>query len=368
MPQTTVIPKALRPGGTIGFISPSARLNEIFAVPTARAKAALENRGFKVKIFWTHEDPENTTVQQHITHRKQEILDAFADKEVDAIIATIGGLTCSELVPHFINDETALETLRSNPKIFVGYSDITTLHWLLHKYTGLRTFYGPTALPELGEFPKPMDFTIDNLIRTIVHDPATGAAPQAIGPVPRSMEWAPYVADFFLSPNPASEKPSEYVPTPGWEWLHGGKVTDARIFGGCISLVQRLQGIRPIVPDWKGRVLFLEASLGDDNVSGISLERTRQQFADIVAQGVVDDIKGLVFGRFAGYRTEEQRQVISKLIREVFIENDAVTNDFPILINVDIGHTSPILTIPMDALVSLDSEKDEFVILEAGIR
>lgn len=367
MSQPTVIPKALRPGCTIAFISPSARLNEIFPLPIVRAQAALEARGFKVKIFWTHEEGESTTVQQHITHRKQEILDAFADKEVDGIITTIGGLTCSELVPHFVNDEAALEILRSNPKVFVGYSDITTLHWMFHKYTGLRTFYGPTAIPELGEFPKPMDFTIDNLIRAIAHDPSTGVPPQPIGPVPRSTEWEPYLPDYLLHDNPKSEKPNESAPSPAWKWLRGGKATDARIFGGCISLVQRLQGMRSIAPDWKGRVVFLEAADGDDLIAGLTLSRTRQQLADLVAQGVMDGIKGLVFGRFFGYRTDEQQQAIAKLVREIFIENEAVTGDFPILMNVDIGHTSPIITIPMDALVSMDSEKDEFVILEAGV-
>ena len=367
MAPTTVLPKALKPGGTIAFISPSARLNESFAAPTARAKAALENKGFSVKVFWTHEDPETTTVQQHINHRKQEILAAFSDKEVDAIICTIGGLTCSELVPHFVTDAAALQVLRDNPKIFIGYSDITTLHWLLHRYTGLRTFYGPTAVAELGEFPKPMDFTMDNLIRTIVHDPSTGTAPQPIGPVPRSKEYAPMLPHYFLQSDTTSEKPSEYAPSPPWYWLRGGKVTNARIFGGCISLVQRLQGVRSIVPDWKGRVLFLEASFGDQFSEGRSLGRTRQQLADLVAQGVLDEISGVVFGRFSGYTTDEQRDSAARLVKEMFVENDAVTKDFPILMNVDIGHTSPILTIPMDALVSLDSEKDEFLILEAGV-
>ncbi|KUI60385.1 hypothetical protein VP1G_07619 [Cytospora mali] len=365
-PPDIIIPKALRPGGTVGFISPSERLHEAMPDPTARGKALFEASGYKVKIFWTHEDPGTRTVNSHIAVRKAELLAAFADPQVDALVCMIGGSTMCELVPAFLRDEAALDVLRRNPKVVVGMSDITFLHWLLRATTGLRTFYGPTVVPELGEYPSAMAFSTENLFRAISH-PA-GTTP--IGAVPRSSEWRPKLPDFFYG-DQASTVPSAYEPTPAWRWLRGGKA-EGRIFGGCLSVVVRLSGVPALVPDWSGRVIFLETQSSEASLEqGFLLEKIRQALADIIARGWFDKVAGLVLGRFFGYNTEEQRAEVDRVVRETVIENEWIKNevygDFPVLTNVDIGHTSPMITLPMDALVRLDSEKDEFSILEAGV-
>lgn len=84
----------------------------------------------------------------------------------------------------------------------------------------------------------------------------------------------------------------------------------------------------------------------------------------------MDQINGLIFGRFYGYDSQESQDELADVIYGLICEGEIVKNkkDFPVLMNVDVGHTSPMITIPMDALVSLDSEKDEFAILEAGIQ
>ncbi len=84
----------------------------------------------------------------------------------------------------------------------------------------------------------------------------------------------------------------------------------------------------------------------------------------------MDQISGLIFGRFYGYDSHESQDELAAVIYGLLCDGDIVKNkeDFPILMNVDVGHTSPMITIPMDALVSLDSAKDEFSILEAGIQ
>lgn len=360
-----VLPKALRPGGTIAFVSPSMRLHETFPGPTARGAAVLEARGYKVKHFWTHEDPSATTVSSHIAVRKAELLSAFADPDVEAIVCMMGGQTMSELVPAFLRDPGALAVLARNPKVVVGMSDITHLHWLLRATTGLRTFYGPTVVPELGEYPAAMPFTVDALLAAVTRPGAP------LGPVPRSEVWRPRLPEFFFG-DPASTAPSAYEPSPPWRWLRGGRA-EGRVYGGCLSVVVRLGGIAPLVPDWAGRVVFLETQSAErDLVAGFLLGRIRQFLADLVAQGVFDKVAGLVLGRFFGYNTEEARAQVEQVVREVVIENEWVRNErygpFPVLMNVDIGHSSPMITLPMDALVRLDSEKDEFSILEAGVQ
>jgi muramoyltetrapeptide carboxypeptidase LdcA involved in peptidoglycan recycling len=108
----------------------------------------------------------------------------------------------------------------------------------------------------------------------------------------------------------------------------------------------------------------------DDPTKGLPLARVRQFIADLIAYGVMDRISGLIFGRFYGYDSQKSQDELARVIYELLCEGDIVKNEreFPILMNVDVGHTSPMITIPMDALVSLDSAKDEFSILEAGIQ
>lgn len=92
--------------------------------------------------------------------RVDELHEAFRDDEVHSIICCIGGLTANEILPHL-----DYELIREHPKIFVGSSDITLLHYALLAGAGLRTFYGPSAIMQLGEYPAPLDFTWEHFVR-----------------------------------------------------------------------------------------------------------------------------------------------------------------------------------------------------------
>lgn len=97
---------------------------------------------------------------------------------VKAIICAIGGLSANELLPHL-----DYELIKANPKIFCGYSDITLLHHAFFTQAGLQTFYGPAAITQLGEFPKPLDFTLSHFLKVLQ---TTG---KPVGALPRSIEW-----------------------------------------------------------------------------------------------------------------------------------------------------------------------------------
>lgn len=361
MAPNPILPKALPPGGTIALLSPSLRLHETFSAPTQRGIQFLEGLGYTVKPIWTHEDPATTTVASHIAVRKAELLAAFADPAVDAIICMVGGATMTELTPALLHDADALRILRDHPKVLVGYSDISHLHWLLYSQTGLRTFYGPTVVPELGELPHPAEYSVRHLLAAITR-PA-----EPVGRIRASEAWRARLAPYFR--DPAAVEASVYEPTPPWRWLRGGK-GEGRAFGGCLSVVVRLGATRALVPDWRGRIVFLETSMAEgDRWRGAPPEKVRQQLADLVSQGVFDQVAGVVLGRFYGW--EEHAEELDRIVREVVVDNPWVRNadypGFPVLYGVDFGHTSPMITIPYDALCRLDSENDEFSILEAGV-
>ena len=359
MAPTPIRPKALQPGDTIAFISPSARLNNVLPDVMTRATAVLRARGFNVRTFFT----EDTGIQSSITNRLAEIRAAFSDKEVSAIICTIGGTTFNELLPALIADTDLHAIIRADPKIVVGYSDISGLHWFLHALTGLRTFYGPGAIPELGEAgplhdeASPLAFCERNLFRAI-------ASPDPLGEIPRSLAYAPRAPDFFRESS--STKPAPVAPTPPWTWLRRGK-SKGRLFGGCLTVIARLHGVRAIAPDWRGKIVFVETAMADDEDSGNPPNRVQAGLADLIAGGVFDDAAGLVVGRPFGYDSEKERQEYADIITGLFCEGRMAEKAFPILFGVDFGHTTPMVTLPYDALAELDSERDSFAVLEAGV-
>ena len=183
MAKNNIVPQALQLRDTIAFISPSSRLNRIFPIRVYRAKDALEKLGFRVKVFF--DDRSTKTFGETVTQRCSEIHNAFLDPDVKAIICTIGGLSANELLPHL-----DYKLIRANPKIFCGYSDITVLHHAFFTQAGLQTFYGPAAITQLGEFPKPFEFTLSHF-KNVLQTPG-----KPIGALPRSIEWTEEFRDW----------------------------------------------------------------------------------------------------------------------------------------------------------------------------
>ncbi len=368
MATPRILAKALQPGDTIAFVSLSARLNEIFPDPVRRASSLFESYGYKVRVLFTpREDPD---IQTGIADRRSELRAALVDPTIAAVVCTIGGETFTELLPALVADVELHAQVRAHPKIVVGYSDNTGLHWFLHALTGLRTFYGPTAIPELGTADArdeqstatatttPLAFCVRSLL-----DAITKAEP--LGAIPRSVVYAPDHPAFFQ--DPASVAVQAVAPSPAWTWLRPGKAR-GRLFGGLLGAVVRLNGVRAVAPDWRDRVVFLETAASEaDDVGAV-----RTALADLVAQGVFDAAAGLVVGRPFGYDSDEARReyagVITSLVCDARHGPLAENNRFPILMNVDIGHTTPMVTLPFDALAVLDSERDRFEVLEAGVR
>jgi len=340
-----IIPSALslNRGDTIAFVSPSERLKEIYPSAVTRAKSYFEALGFKVKTFDTK--LLSTDFRRKTLQRCEELHAAFADPEVKCVLCTSGGTTCNELV-RFLD----YDLIRKHPKIFCGYSDITLLHYALYTQCGLRTFYGPTAVIEFGEPPSPHSFTADHFLKVLTGD--------GVGAVPRSLEWTQEPIEFFISGD-SSTKERALQTTPPWRWLRGGQAS-APIIGGCLSVMMRVKGTK-FWPSHKGKILLLENSMGEDDITPIPIYRTASFMADLGNVGMWDDIVGLVIGRPFGH-DDRMREAFGKMVLE-----QCNGTDFPILFDVDVGHTSPMLTIPLNGMVKLDSDADDFSILEKGV-
>jgi len=352
-----ILPPALKPGDTIALLSPSSRLNDIFPLRVSRATTAIEAIGFAVKKIYTAISP-TASHHEQIQHRVAELHSAFSDPQVTAIICTIGGLSSNELLP-FVD----WELITKNPKIFVGYSDITLLHLAMAKMTGLRTFYGPAAITQFGEFPKPLDFTVQNFLHVL-----RPRIENVVGEMPRSSQFTDEFGDW--GDEGSNPKTRTLESNPGWEWLRKGKC-EGRMTGGCLPSLLQLAGTK-YWPEMQGKILLLENPEGERPDGPLPMELTRSMMGNLVNLGVFEQIVGLVVGRPTGYVGEELREyekMMLDMCSGVAMEGErkGEKRGFPILAGVNVGHTDPLLTVPLEALMKLDSGEDSWQVLEPGV-
>jgi muramoyltetrapeptide carboxypeptidase len=330
---------ALQPGDTIGIVSPSWFGGEAFIPRARRGIATLERLGFRVRVG---EHAFNTMghVCDSAMNRVADIHAMFADADVHAILATIGGDHSCHLLPHLDWD-----LIGANPKVFIGFSDITVLNVAIHAMTGLVTFNGPTLLTDWAEYPEMPAFSREQALRAITR-------PEPMG----DLAPAPWWTDEFLDWTTGADttRARERTASDGWTWLRSGAVTGPLI-GGCLESLQHLRGT-PFWPDFTGAILFLETSElrpSPEDVDGMLM--------DYENMGILDQIAGLVFARPYGYSDADRQR-----LHAVIAERTAAFG-FPVLVDTDTGHLTPLQSLPIGVGAVLDSTQNRFAITEPAV-
>jgi muramoyltetrapeptide carboxypeptidase LdcA involved in peptidoglycan recycling len=337
-------PKALQQGDTIAFLAPASGLAALTPHRLEKAVEFFEKKGYKVKLFPTatlNEGESSTSAKE----RAEDLNVAFKDQEVKAIITTVGGNTCHETFEYI-----DFEMIEKNPKIFCGYSDITSLHFALRTQANLVTFYGPAVIVEFGETLDLDDYTVEYFFK---------ALSGKVGEVEVSTSWSDCRKADWIKKEDLEIK-RKYRDNKGYEWLREGKVS-GKVLGGCLPTLLRTLDTK-YFPSFKEKILFLETpeSLNDFR-KGESLEEVEEILKILKEKNILKEIKGLVLGRTYGY-TDEETEEFKKLILEYTQEYK-----YPILYGIDCGHSDPMITIPLGAQISLDSEKNLFSIDESGV-
>ena len=339
------IPTGLSISSTVALISPSTRMNDAIPHRIIRATKFLLSIGYKVEVIYTR-IPSNCTLKQSALHRTAEIHEAFSNPQISAIICTVGGYTCNELLEYL-----DYELIKAHPKIFCGYSDITLLHYVLYKHANLRTFYGPAALVQWAEFPSVFSFTTEHFIKAV-----TSTVP--IGQFPVSEEWTDECLDWVQKADLTRARILQH--NSGWRWIRQGKAK-GMMFGGCLPCVLQLCGTKHDLPSYKEVILILELPEGDEFDKPTPLQMAQAQTCDLANRGVFEDIAGLVLGRSFKFNEEMTEQW------ENYVLELTDARKFPVLSRVDVGHTDPQLTIPFGVMAELDSEKNVWAALEPGV-
>lgn len=336
-----VIPKKISKGETIGFVSPSAGLAPFAMHRIERAINLFKKLGYKVKIG-KNALKNNGHVSASVQDRIADIHEMFRDLEVKMIIATIGGNHSNQLIKHL-----DYNLIRKNPKIFIGYSDITVLHFAIQSQTNLATYYGPCVMTQFGEYPEVFPYTLEYFNQILTEEEFISSYD-----IKSSEFWSDEVLNWFEKKD--LERPRQQNPNNGYEWLVAGK-TKGEILGGTIPSINHLAGTKYWLNP-KDKIYFIDIPESNDIYKGLSISDVDSYFADLDNLKIFDSIKGLIIGRPYQYKKEEINQ-----LKEILLKY-AGNKKYPILFNANIGHVDPVITLRYGVLVRLNSSLNKFSI------
>lgn len=337
-----VIPAKLKKGDTVGFVSPSAGLAPFAMHRIERASVAFQKMGYKVKIA-QNALKNNGYVSAPAKERADDINQMFKDPEVKMIIATIGGDHSNQLLK-YLN----FNLISKNPKVFIGYSDVTVLHYAIQSQCNLSTYYGPCAMTQFGEYPDIFNYTLEYFNYELSESGYKKS--HSIDP---SDYWTDEVLDWFKKDD--LKKPRKLEKNSGYQWLTEGKAR-GEILGGCVPSVNHLAGTKYWLNP-EDKIYFIDIPEGDSYDKGISISKLDSFLADLDNIQLFDSIKGLIVGRAYRYSQKEITELKKVILRYAGKKN------YPILFNANIGHTDPIITIRYGSEVEIDSEKNSFCVV-----
>lgn len=316
-PDTLLKPPRLRRGDTVGLISPGGA---IFRPSTIRSVQRTLNRIGLNSVLGQHALKRRGYLAGADVARAADLNHMFADPRIDAVLALRGGWGCNRILPLLNYD-----IIRSNPKILMGYSDITSLLIALYARAGLVSFHGPVGISTWN------DVTVDYVRRVLFEgESVTMTNPRHVGP-PRVQQQ--YRTDTI---------------TPG--------KARGRLIGGNLSVLVSMIGSQ-YLPDWDDVILFLEDT--DEDIYRIDRMLTQLSMADVLPR-----LAGVVFGKCTNCEAENRARSLT--LAEVF-EDHFKPLGIPCWYGAMIGHISDKFTVPVGVLAEIDASAGTITLLEAAV-
>ncbi len=315
--RPVIKPARLKPGDTVALINPAGATFNSVDVDVARE--TLGALGLTVKLgeyvlsrrgYFAGTDEE----------RARDLNAQFADSGVKGIFTVRGGWGSSRLLPLI-----DFSLIRKNPKVVMGYSDITVLLLAIHAQTGLATFHGPVGISSWNAY------TV-NFVRQILLEgqAVTMTNPSEIGD------------------NLTQVEDRVQVIRPG--------TATGKLLGGNLTVLSAIIG-SPYVPDWRGAILFLE-----DTEEGIY--RIDRMLTQLKLAGVLAQISGFIFGKCTkcgpgeGYGSLTLEEVLNDHIRPLGI---------PAWFGAMIGHIPKVFTLPIGVQAEIDAAAGSIRMLEPAV-
>ena len=289
------------------------RLKEIFGFEVVVAPNALKGCEY---------------LNAHPEAKANDLMWAIKDDSIKGIFSIIGGTDSIKILPYI-----DLKEISKHPKVFCGFSDSTSVHFMFWK-AGVQSFYGPCVMCQFAENVKMHDYTINAINHALILGDKyhIESAPNWCGAM---LNWADESNNKILRPMQKE--------THGLEFLKG-ESTQGVLVGGCIDVLSDVisAGLFADI-QWQNKILFLEPS--DECVEPEIMRSYLRSLKDIK---IFDQINGVIFGKpkYEKYYNEYKTVLLDEL------------KDFEINIvyNVNFGHEDPITILPYGALLTINSE------------
>ncbi|HEU4372721.1 MAG TPA: LD-carboxypeptidase [Telluria sp.] len=318
MKHPLIKPARLREGDVVGLIAPGGHTSDAAIEKSVRHIEAL---GFRARLGANLREVHGNyagSVQQRLA----DLHAMFADPEVKAIWCIRGGSGCISLLSSL---DYAL--IRANPKVLLGYSDITALHLAIQRHAGLVTFHGPVA----SSTPSP--YATAHLLAVLMD-------PRPTYTIPMAMENA----------RQAMADPHYAIRT-----VHGGSASGP-LMGGNLSMVSALAGT-PYAADFRGSILFIE----EVNEAPYRIDRWMTQLdlsvglkkAAAVMIGICEQCEGS--GEHITLTLDETFDIHLQPLKA------------PAVTGYSFGHIRNQFTIPMGIRATLDTERQTLTLLEPAV-
>ncbi len=316
-----ILPKRLQPGDTISIVSPSGAIFE--SGPYEIAVESMQALGLKVKLG-EHVKNRYGHLAGTDEERAQELNAMFKDPSINAIICLRGGSGAARII-----DLLDYEAIQKNPKIFIGYSDITALHLAIYKKTGLVTFHGPLATSTWNTFA--VEYFKDLL----------------------------FEAEAVQYSNPVDKGGLLTHTNNRIRTITSGSAT-GELLGGNLSVLTGLMGTPYFPSNWKGKILYLEDV-------GERIYAVDRMMSQLQLGGVLEQVSGFIFGKCSdcepggagGYGSLTMEEVLDHYIKPLNI---------PAFSGTMIGHISDNFTIPNGIKAEMNAEEGTFKLLNPAVQ
>ncbi len=254
--------------------------------------------------------------------RAADLMEKFSDKSVKGIVCARGGYGCSRILPML-----DYNVIRSNPKVLIGYSDITALLYGIYQKSGLITFHGPVGTSTFN------DYSVDNFKKVLMN---------------------PERSETFKNSTSGEDENVYGVTT-----IVKGK-GKGRLVGGNLSIMVSLIGTEFDV-DYSGKIIFIE-EVGEEPY------RVDRMLTQLIQTGKFINAAGVMMGIFRKCEVKEEDASFSKSFNLMEVLKDRLSNlKIPVVYGMSFGHVKDKFTIPFGALAELDADKKTFSLLEKAV-
>lgn len=353
-------PKLLVKGDKVAIVSlSSGMLGEEFSSHELEAGLKrLKEFGLK-PVFMPNALKGIEYLKNHPEARASDLKTAFMDSSISGIICAIGGDDTYRTLPYLLADEEFINIVKSNPKLFTGFSDTTINHLMFYKL-GMVSFYGPTFVCDLAELNNEMlPYTKNSFLKYFEYKTEDFIESSDI--------WYEERRDFSKAAIGTERK--SHTEKRGYEVLRGSGSFSGKLLGGCLESFNDIltstryedekevcerYGLFPALEEWEDKILFIETC--EEKPKPKEFEK---ELITLKNTGIFQVINGVIIGKpqdEAYY--EEYKELILKIIPDTV----------PVMYNVNFGHAYPRTVIPYGINAEVDLDKKTITLKEAMFR